>query len=577
MPKSRKSSEDDRYIAPNEPEETAYSDLTSRSSTRRRATEDPPLAAAAMDMSRRRSRRLLQPPGPRPEPLSSKLLDSTISTSIPTTMMTLPEDNRNICVITEGCTVESRRGDNVSLGKGRYVGVVERLDRDRWVVLCASAKDTTISRKPTKGYIDAKCLRPARQIFAERWFHGSISSDESTKLLENKKAKKGMFHLRLSSQDNVPFTLAVKKKKAEFIRIYWGEEETDVSTDDTMTYTLDDKRVFLTVHELLKYYAEHELLDDRSKFMLDGSILFDADVDPWEVDRELIQLDEIIHSRRNKVTIHKAYWKNSLTIVVKEITGEEGDSDLREAEIMKKLHHKNVVQLFGVCSVDDPKWILMEYMFYGNFLEFLRGDQGSSLTNDEIFEMLKQTAKGLYHLEVSGIVHRDVAAENVFINHNKNAKVGGFFYARELEEGKSIITDRKKYYHHRKWMAPEVIKRMQYSSKSDVWAFGIVILEAVTRGEEPFLEMTDEEVQKMVTSGGKQPIPQNCHSTFKSTIRICCESKPSERPSFKSILEGEDLQDMSEEESDNGEEQSAGTYAGGETKAETRPCEDIYR
>lgn len=88
--------------------------------------------------------------------------------------------------------------------------------------------------------------------------------------------------------------------------------------------------------------------------------------------------------------------------------------------------------------------------------------------------------------------------------------------------------------------------------------------------------MTDEEVQKMVTSGGKQPIPQNCHSTFKSTVRICCESKPSERPSFKSILEGKDLQDMSEEESENGEGQS-GMYAGGETKAETRPSEDIYR
>ena len=77
------------------------------------------------------------------------------------------------------------------------------------------------------------------------------------------------------------------------------------------------------------------------------------------------------------------------------------------------------------------------------------------------------------HLEIRGVVHRNLAARNVLIDGNKNLKISDFGLSHSRVEY-DVFGSR--------WSAPEVLKSKNYSSKSDVWAFGIVLWEIATLG-----------------------------------------------------------------------------------------------
>lgn len=134
--------------------------------------------------------------------------------------------------------------------------------------------------------------------------------------------------------------------------------------------------------------------------------------------------------------------------------------------------HPNVVQTFGI-SVDGPlPYIVLEFCGGGS-LDTKLFDDGVSFSLEEKVRLIKGIARGLLHLHNHNIVHRDLAARNILLTVNNEPKISDFGMSRLLKE-ESQKGQTKNNFGPIRWMAPESIRDLSYSTKSDVWSFGII-------------------------------------------------------------------------------------------------------
>ena len=140
---------------------------------------------------------------------------------------------------------------------------------------------------------------------------------------------------------------------------------------------------------------------------------------------------------------------------------------MKEARVMSRLKHENVVQLIGVCQ-DEPKCMVVEYMENGDLMQFLQAHKRYTgppnprisllpydvLINDTLFYITMQIATGMKYLASQGFVHRDLATRNCLVGSSFTVKIADFGMSRNLYtkqyyriEGKAVLPIR--------WMAPE--------------------------------------------------------------------------------------------------------------------------
>ena len=106
---------------------------------------------------------------------------------------------------------------------------------------------------------------------------------------------------------------------------------------------------------------------------------------------------------------------------------------LTEAQIMKKLRHPKLTQLYAVCTLEEPIYIITELMKYGSLLEYLQG-KGKLLKLPQLIDMSAQVAAGMAYLESQNYIHRDLAARNVLVGDNNIVKIADFGLARLIKE-----------------------------------------------------------------------------------------------------------------------------------------------
>lgn len=213
---------------------------------------------------------------------------------------------------------------------------------------------------------------------------------------------------------------------------------------------------------------------------------------------------------------------------------------------MHKLRHRKLVLLMGVCTKEEPFYIITELMSNGALLEYLRNDSGRTIKLPTLIDFAAQIADGLWYLERMKYIHRDVRAANILVGDHNIVKVADFGLARLVaaRRDSNIVGEDEEIYQGVdaakfpiKWTAPEAAFKRTFSTKSDVWSFGILLYEMVTYGRIPYPGKDNTETLMFIRDGGRMGKPTGCpidcpQSLFEVMIH-CWKQTPDERPTFE--------------------------------------------
>ena len=142
------------------------------------------------------------------------------------------------------------------------------------------------------------------------------------------------------------------------------------------------------------------------------------------------------------------------------------------------------------------------------------------------------------YLEEHSYIHRDLAARNILVGEGNVCKVADFGLAIAIRE--DIYNPREGRNFPIKWTAPEAALYNRFSIKSDVWSFGVVISEVLTKGARPYPGMRDRQVLEQVESGYRMPKPDSCPDALYEIMLTCWRHEADDRPTFdylKNILQ----------------------------------------
>uniref|UniRef100_A0A669E080 non-specific protein-tyrosine kinase n=1 Tax=Oreochromis niloticus TaxID=8128 RepID=A0A669E080_ORENI len=206
------------------------------------------------------------------------------------------------------------------------------------------------------------------------------------------------------------------------------------------------------------------------------------------------------------------------------------ESFLEEAQIMKKLRHDKLVQLYAVVS-EEPIYIVTEYMGKGSLLDFLKDGEGRGLKLPNLVDMAAQVAAGMAYIERMNYIHRDLRSANILVGDNLVCKIADFGLARLIEDNEYTARQGAKF--PIKWTAPEAALYGKFTIKSDVWSFGILLTELVTKGRVPYPGMNNREVLEQVERGYRMPCPQDCPISLHELMLQCWKKDAEERPTFE--------------------------------------------
>lgn len=199
----------------------------------------------------------------------------------------------------------------------------------------------------------------------------------------------------------------------------------------------------------------------------------------------------------------------------------------------------NVVYFFGIYqSPSKEQYIVTELLPLGNLRDLLQKNQ-SNFTQQQLLSVAQQTCAGMTYLASHKIVHCDLAARNLLVKYGE----AGDYIIKVADFGLSKVATKKKSEdqfltrYPIKWSAVEILEHASFSSKSDVWSFGVTLFEIYSFGSEPYSGMKIEEVIQKVKSGYRLPQPSQCPDSIFHIMQMCFKTKPEDRPDFGTIFE----------------------------------------
>uniref|UniRef100_A0A7N6C060 Tyrosine-protein kinase n=1 Tax=Anabas testudineus TaxID=64144 RepID=A0A7N6C060_ANATE len=353
--------------------------------------------------------------------------------------------------------------------------------------------------------------------------------------------KEGAFMVRDSRQAGV-YTVSVFTKAAGSN----GEKNPRVKhyqirqteTEDALFY-LAEKYVFSTIPELIQYHqlnAAGLITRLRHPVSQDGCCSQNTLIpskDHWEVDPQELTLGEELGSGQFGLVL-EGMWREKKVAV--KMTREECMSDdefKEEALVMTKLSHSKLVQLYGVCTQHSPMCLVFEFMENGCLSDYLRARKGQ-LSQDVMLGMCLDVSEGMAYLESSNFIHRDLAARNCLVSHDHEVKVSDFGMTRFVLDDQYTSSQCSKF--PVKWSAPEVIRYSKFSSKSDVWSFGVLMWEVYSEGRLPYENRSNAEVVESLNAGLRLLKPRLAPDAVHLLMEWCWKEKPEDRPSFALLV-----------------------------------------
>jgi len=236
--------------------------------------------------------------------------------------------------------------------------------------------------------------------------------------------------------------------------------------------------------------------------------------------------------------VFKGIWNGTTRVALKKL---HQQSDLKgfasEVQVLMQLRHPNIVWFFGLYqSASNDFFMVTEFLDGGNLRDFLLDKR--TLKFSILIHMAANACAGMVYLSSHGIVHRDLSARNLLVKQEDGGyvvKVADFGLSRFLESDYYISSKKSRF--PLKWTAIEAVKFGKYSSKSDVWSFGVVLWEILEYGAEPYFGMDSNEIKEFILKGNRLACPQLCPETLYLMLLKCWSEDPTQRPTFKELFD----------------------------------------
>uniref|UniRef100_A0A1I7Z9F4 Tyrosine-protein kinase n=2 Tax=Steinernema glaseri TaxID=37863 RepID=A0A1I7Z9F4_9BILA len=221
----------------------------------------------------------------------------------------------------------------------------------------------------------------------------------------------------------------------------------------------------------------------------------------------------------------------------------------REARLNRKFDHPNIVRLFGIAPQCEPLMIILELAPAGSVKSHLK--KFPTLSIEILNNYVKDACRGMCYLAGRRVIHRDIAARNCLLGKNMEVKISDFGLSvankdvLKLDKLKSMPI---------KWLAPETLRKGEFSTKTDVWSFGVLIWEIYSRCQsDPFPGETNVEAKTKVCLcccsecftllhtqilSGTDPMvaPHDTPNIPATVMKLCFTQNSEERPEFDALL-----------------------------------------
>ncbi|XP_068687446.1 uncharacterized protein [Montipora foliosa] len=278
----------------------------------------------------------------------------------------------------------------------------------------------------------------------------------------------------------------------------------------------------------------------------------------WEVSRQGVVIDKMIgQGSFGQVAQGRAsqlpWMKGTVTVAIKMLKANAQEMEkkdlLSELEVMKTLKpHPHVIKLLGCVTISDPILVIIEYVPYGDLLGYLRKSRRlndtyfqdadakpeTNLSSLQLMKISWQIADGMNYLSSRNIIHRDLAARNILVGERETCKVTDFGMARDVHSG-NVYERKTEGRIPLKWTAYEAVMYGRYTTKSDVWSFGVVLYEIFTIGGSPYPQKSGRKVMELLGEGYRMPKPNHVAEMLYQLMLNCWQQEPHDRPTFEQL------------------------------------------
>lgn len=213
---------------------------------------------------------------------------------------------------------------------------------------------------------------------------------------------------------------------------------------------------------------------------------------------------------------------------------------VKEAEILKRLNHPNIVKIYSFIETPNTIYFVLEYVEHGSLAGLLK--KYGVFPEHLIASYTEQILQGLRYLHGEGIIHRDIKGDNILITKDGKVKLADFGTAKLEDAEKKTQTVVGTPY----WMAPEVIEMSACGPTSDIWSLGCTVIELLT-GAPPYFELGPMSALFNIVEDRHPPLPENLNEIVRSFLKVCFKKDPRQRPTAAELVEHKWLKQFAKE------------------------------